>query len=149
MTRVGTRALWLIVAAVTTAACASLPPTGTLAYPSDLRVVTPSASVAPERAAFSGHWIGTWEVQGGVARALAHALVVEQVEDTWAIVVFSGTAQSGQSWGRHRAQFVDGALRFSGSRGTVATYRVQPDGTLFATMEYQGKIFRSRMTRRP
>jgi hypothetical protein len=117
----------------------------TLVYPGDLRIVSPPASVALERAAFSGHWVGSWNEQ----RAAPHALVVERVEDAGAVLVFAGIGRTGPIWGRHRAQFVGGGLQFTGTDQLVVTYQVQPDGTLFATMEHRGQIFRSRMTRRP
>ena len=116
-------------------------PAAALAYPSDLRIVVPPGSVAPERAAFSGHWTGQWE-----PGQRAHALVVEQIDESGAIAVYAGSGAGGPFWSRNRGQFVDGTLRITPGT-TVVTYRVQPDGTLFATLESQGTILRSRMTR--
>jgi hypothetical protein len=114
-----------------------------LVYPNDLRIVPPPASVAPERAAFSGHWTGQWE-----PGQLPHALVVEQIEESGVIAVYAGRGRQGPFWNRNRGQFVGGTLRLTPGT-TVVTYQVQPDGTLFATLESQGTILRSRMTRKP
>ena len=117
-----------------------------LVYPDDLRIVTPSASLAPVRIAYSGHWVGALNEQG----AAPHALVVEQVEDAdSALVVFAAIGRDGPAWGRFRARFLDDGLQFTAENGLVATYRVQSDGTLLATIEYQKQIYRSRMTKRP
>src|SRR5262249_14944829 len=115
--------------------------TATLVYPEDLRIIVPAASLAPERAAFSGHWTGFW-----APGQRAHALVVEQIDESGAIAVYSGSGSRGPFWNRNRGQFVGGALRITPGT-TVVTYQVQPDGTLFATLESQGTILRSRMTR--
>jgi hypothetical protein len=114
-----------------------------LVYPNDLRIIAPTASVAPERAAFSGHWTGQWE-----PGQRAHALVVEQIDESGAIAVYAGRGSQGPFWNRNRVQFVGGTLRFT-SGSAIVTYQFQPDGTLFATLESQGTILRSRMTRLP
>jgi hypothetical protein len=133
-------------AGVTLAGAGVGPSVPTLVYPDDLRIVTPSAALAPERAAYSGHWVGALNEQ----RAAPHALVVEQVEDAEsAIVVFAAIGSNGPGWSRFRARFVDDGLQFTAEDGLVATYRVQSDGTLLATIEHQNRLFRSRMTRRP
>ena len=93
-----------------------------LVYPIDLRIIAPPVSVVPERAAYSGHWVGALNEQ----RAAPHALVVEQVEDAdSAIVVFAAIGPDGPAWSRFRAQFVADSLQFTAENGLVATYRVQ------------------------
>lgn len=114
-----------------------------LVYPDDLRIIAPSASLAPERATFSGHWIGQWE-----PGKRPHALVVEQIDDSSAVAVYAGQGGQGPFWSRNRGQFMGGTLRLTPGTAVV-TYQLQPDGTLFATLESQGTILRSRMTRRP
>ena len=81
--------------------------------------------------------------QVGISR---NALVVEQIDELGATAVHAGSGTRGPFWNRNRGQFVGGALRLTPGT-TVVTYQVQPDGTLFATLESQGTILRSRMTR--
>ena len=99
-----------------------------------------------ERAALSGHWLGSWNEQPSAP----HALVVEQIEPTDVIVVVAWVGQGGPVWGRFRGQWIAGAIRITVSEGLVAQYYVRAEGTLLlATMESPGQIFRSRMTRKP
>jgi hypothetical protein len=74
--------------------------------------------------------------------------VVEQIDDSGAVAVYAGRGREGPFWNRNRGQFVAGTLRITPGT-TVVTYQVQPDGTLFATLESGGTILRSRMTRNP
>jgi hypothetical protein len=75
----------LVIFAVT--ACASMqsdlkkgPP-----LPNDIKIIPPAPDLRKDIAAFSGKWVGSW------ARGISYEvmLVVEEIHDSWAQVVFS------------------------------------------------------------
>jgi hypothetical protein len=51
--------------------------------PNDINIVPPAPNLPKEIAAFSGKWEGTWD------SGLDSILVVEEIHDTWAQVVFA------------------------------------------------------------
>ena len=51
--------------------------------PNDINIVSPSSALPKEIAVFSGKWIGRWSWGGDAI------LVVEEIQDTWAKVVYS------------------------------------------------------------
>jgi hypothetical protein len=121
---------------------ATRPTAPTLQLPPDVRVVRPGREVPPEWAAFSGRWQGRWDEQV----ADPTVLVVEELTGTDAVIVVARRGAAGPIWVRDRARLMNGAITLqSGDRHFV--YRVQPDGSLFATMEHQGRIRRARLIR--
>ena len=100
--------------------------------PTDIRVIPPAPSVSRDRASFSGRWSGTWD------NGVDHTLLVEEVRAEDAVVVVSYGVLSGPSWERLKASFRQGALVMQTPRGTTITYRLQPDGTLLATVTDRG-----------
>ena len=68
--------------------------------------------------------------------------MVEQVDESGVIAVYAGLGKPRPFRNRNRGQFVGGTLRPHPGT-TVVTYQIQPDGTLFATLEWQGTILRS------
>jgi hypothetical protein len=92
--------------------------------PERIRIVPPGRRVAPELAAFSGKWFGTWERDrtGGLI------VVVEAIDPPHALLINAwGNGTVGAStarprrvlsnWLRVRGQFVEGALHVSLPRG--------------------------------
>jgi hypothetical protein len=50
--------------------------------PNDINIISPSPDLPKEIAVFSGKWKGTW------IHGIDAILVVEEIQDTWAQVVF-------------------------------------------------------------
>jgi hypothetical protein len=113
--------------------------------PSEVRIVPPDAAVPQQLTAFSGKWSGVWD---GI---LHHMLVVEEIIPPQAVVIYAwGTAPQWQiaqpSWSRVRSEIMEGALQLS-LRGPATTiYRLRPNGTLDATYEWAGGIWRATLT---
>ena len=95
-------------------------PASGVPLPERIRIVPPDRRVAPELAAFSGKWFGTWE--GDVK--LEFILVVEAIDPPHALVIVAwgnGTVGAGTAhprrvlsdWQRLRGQFVEGTLQVS------------------------------------
>jgi putative ABC transport system substrate-binding protein len=131
-------------------------PASGVPLPASLRIVPPDRRVAPELAAFSGKWVGTWEGD----RTGEHILVVEAIDPPHAQVIYAeghdtvGTGTTHQqrllsNWFRLRGQFVEGALQVIGLGGGTSSYRRQPDGTLAVTQTWLGGVSRATMTRAP
>jgi hypothetical protein len=121
---------------------ATRPTALTLQLPPDVRVVRPGSEVPPEWAAFSGRWQGRWDEQV----ADPTVLVVEKLTATDAVVVVAGQGAAGPIWVRDRARLMNAAITLQSGDGHFV-YRVQPDGSLFATVEHQGRIRRARLIR--
>ena len=49
----------------------------------DINIIAPSSDLRKDIAAFSGKWVGTWEVGTEII------LVVKEIDDTWAHVIYS------------------------------------------------------------
>ena len=131
-------ALSLVVLALT--ACQSAPP-----MPSDLRVVAPSAQVSSEARQLAGTWVGKWNDE------FDHVLVVEDINDTTAIVVYSVGAFAKEgiqpSYRRVRATVSGATLRFKLGQSAV-DYDLRSDGALVGTFEAPtGRISRAYMKR--
>jgi putative ABC transport system substrate-binding protein len=131
-------------------------PVSGVPLPERIRIVSPDRRVAPELAAYSGKWFGTWK--GDVQ--LEFILVVEAVDPPHALlivasgngIVGAGTAHPQRvpsDWQRLRGKFVEGTLQVSLPGGATAIYRLQPDGTLAATQTWRGKVSHATMARVP
>jgi putative ABC transport system substrate-binding protein len=131
-------------------------PVSGVPLPASIRIVPPDRRVAPELAAFSGKWFGTWE---GDAK-FEHILVIEAIDPPYALVINAwgnGTQEASTArptrvlsdWFRVRGQFVEGTLQVSGPGSATWSYRRQPDGTLVATLTRRGAVSRATMTRAP
>src|SRR5262249_9137183 len=132
------------------------PASGGVPLPASLRIVPPDRRVAPELAAFSGKWVGTWEGD----RTGEHILVVEAIDPPHAQVIYAegndtvgaGTTHQQRllsNWFHLRGQFVEGTLQVIGLGGGPSSARRQPDGTLAVTQTWLGAVSRSTMTRTP
>jgi putative ABC transport system substrate-binding protein len=130
-------------------------PVSGVPLPESIRIVPPDRRVAPELAAFSGKWFGTWE---GDVKAEA-ILIIETIDPPHALGIVAwgnGTKGAGtahplrvwSNWFRVRGQFVEGALlQVSLPYSATESYRLQPDGTLAATLTQRGETSRTTMTR--
>jgi putative ABC transport system substrate-binding protein len=131
-------------------------PVSGVPLPESLRIVPPDRRVAPEIAAFSGKWVGTWEGD----RTGDFIVVVEAIDPPHALLInawSNGTVGVGtahprpalSNWFRVRGQFVEGALQVSLPDGRILSYRLQPDGTLAVTVHARGAASHATMTRAP
>jgi putative ABC transport system substrate-binding protein len=129
-------------------------PASGVPLPERIRIVPPDRRVAPELAAFSGKWFGTWEGD----RTGELIVVVEAIDPPHALLINAwgnGTVGAGtahprpvlSNWFRVRGQFVEGALQVSLPGGGTWSYRRQPDGTLAATMTFRSGVSHVTMTR--
>lgn len=104
--------------------------------PDDIEVLSPGDTVAPEKAAFSGTWAGSWT---GVP--MKHMLVVEEIDPEGAKVIYAFgsnpfTPDGKGLYRRLPARFLDGALQViepSDIGGFTTTYRLNPDNSLTVT----------------
>lgn len=115
--------------------------------PPDLRIIPPPADVPPERAAFSGVWVGRWD------NVLDTGLAVDEITSSRVSAVYAwGVAPSWNinraGWVRaRRAEFVGADLRVTTDLFPL-TYRMRGDGRLDAVLHgQQGN--RAIMTRIP
>jgi putative ABC transport system substrate-binding protein len=129
-------------------------PASGVPLPESIRIVPPDRRVAPELAAFSGKWVGTWEgdrtgelIVIVEAIDLPHVLLI----NAWGNgTVGAGTAHPRRvlsNWFRVRGQFVEGTLQVSLPDGRTLSYRSQPDGTLAVTVHARGEVSHVTMTR--
>jgi hypothetical protein len=129
-------------------------PVSGVPLPERIRIVPPDRRVAPELAAFSCKWFGTWKGD----MQLEFILVVEAIDPPHALlivaagngIVGAGTAHPQRvpsDWQRLRGQFVEGTLQVSLPGGATLSYRRQPDGTLAAMQTWRGEVSRASMTR--
>src|SRR5262249_18877162 len=130
-------------------------PVSVVPLPETIRIVPSDRRVAPELAAFSGKWFGTWE--GYITNE--QLLVVEAIDPPHAQVILAwgnGTVGAGtahprrllSNWQRLRGKFVEGTLQMPFPNGITEIYRLQPDGTLAATNTWRGgEVSRATMTR--
>jgi hypothetical protein len=113
---------------------ASLPP--------DTRVLLPGPGVPPDRARFSGTWVGLLD------NGVEHALQVEDVRGDEAVVVVSvGLLGRGAAWQRLTGVFRHGRLVLATGEGTM-TYQFLPEGALLATATRGGETLQGTLTRR-
>lgn len=124
---------------------AQTPPQLPVPMPPDLRIVPPSSDVSPERAAFSGIWIGRWD------NVLDTGLAVEEITPPRVSAIYAwGVAPSWNinraGWVRaRRAEFVGADLRVTTDLFPL-TYRMRGDGRLDAVLHGQQES-RTIMTR--
>ncbi|MDM0001865.1 hypothetical protein QTI24_24870 [Variovorax sp. J22P240] len=130
----------LTVASLLVAGCASAPSTAPL--PADLAIVAPDPSVPADVRALSGKWSGKWRGLAG-GQQQETVLIVEKIAGNEATVVYSQGDHSRFRSLYHRAtaNVEPGFLTFTFALKdgpAVYTYRLQPDGSLDAKMEYRG-----------
>jgi putative ABC transport system substrate-binding protein len=129
-------------------------PASGVPLPERIRIVPPDRRVAPEFAAFSGKWFGTWVG----SRTGELIVVVEAIDPPHALLINAwgnGTVGADTThprpvlsdWYRVHGQFVEGTLQVSLPDGRTLSYRLQPDGTLGVTRTWHGEISRATMTR--
>lgn len=122
--------------------------------PETIRIAPPDASLAPDKAAFSGTWAGSWS---GVP--MNHVLVVEEVGPEGAQVIYAFgsnpfTADGKGLYRRLPALFVEGALQVTEPKdigGFTTTYRLNPDDSLAVTTAKRetGESYRTMLYRAP
>jgi putative ABC transport system substrate-binding protein len=131
-------------------------PVSGIPLPASIRIVPPDRRVAPEFAAFSGKWFGTWERNV----KLEFILVVEAIDPPHARLINAWGGSVGRTgtahpqrilsdWQRLRGQFVQGTLQVSLPDRATLIYRLQLDGTLAATRTWRGEKLHTTMTRVP
>jgi len=136
-------------AAGTTTAQGNLAP-----LPKDLAIFPPGPDIPKEVAAFSGLWIGAWNLVGprtGARLTLNAALAVTKIErtpeGTYKAAVISSWGPSPPEWGLPTASWVplegtieDGVLRVPsyGASPNIATYRLDGPTALMATYTSRG-----------
>ena len=104
--------------------------------PDSIRIAPPDEGLAPDKAAFSGTWAGSWS---GVP--MNHVLVVEEIGPEGAQVIYAFgsnpfTADGKGLYRRLPALFVEGALQVTEPKdigGYTTTYRLNPDNSLAVT----------------
>ncbi|MBI3707749.1 MAG: hypothetical protein HY246_08735 [Proteobacteria bacterium] len=102
-----------------------------LPLPADLRILPVPTAVPRERAAFAGKWYG--EYASGEARLLAVTEIdADEVRAVYAYAPAPQQVQTARGWRKIAGKFVDGALVFTESRGTL-TYLMRADGRLDGT----------------
>jgi len=131
--------------------------TANVPLPPAIHVVPPGPAVPKDRAAFSGKWVGTWvSGPGSVVHSRAHILIVEEIIGNAAALIYAVGAgweldrvpEKRPFWVRIKGGFVDGALRiYVPATGGTVTYRILPDDTLDATLEYMGDLWRAHLRR--
>ena len=135
-------ALVLVCVVASLAGCESAPP-----MPADLRVVAPADSVSPQARALAGTWTGKWNGD------FDHVLVIEEISDTSAMLVYSIGASVKEGiqpqYRRVRAAVAGSTLKFRLGSNDV-DYALQGDGTLVGTFVASGgRVSRAYMKRAP
>jgi hypothetical protein len=108
--------------------------------PKDINIISPSPDLPKETAVFSGKWKGTW------GSGLDTILVVEEIRDTWAQIVYSQgdnpTHDTSAKFWRFKCKVIPGPKPKihwtpSGTKGASAIFfEVIDSNTLEGTMEY-------------
>lgn len=97
--------------------------------PDDIVIKTPDQTVPKELAAFSGKWAGSWD------KVLNHILIVEEVRQTDALVVYAtGEAPvwniHESQWRRVKGEFINGKLVIKFPRRQVTVTYSMKNGEL-------------------
>lgn len=97
--------------------------------PGDLRITLPSSSVPPNRAAFSGVWVGKWD------NILDTALVVQEfttlgISGIYAWGVAPSRKISRAGWSRVSGRFAGPDELHVQMGGALVVYQMRPDGRL-------------------
>jgi hypothetical protein len=126
--------------------CASTPefPSDYVPLPRNLEIVSPAPSLPNDIKGFSGKWKGSWN------ETLPHILAVEQITPPDVIAVYAvGKFTSGRGeavWHRVRGTVKPGILKLF-LKTSIATYRLQSDGSLTAINEGGDTIALAKMKR--
>jgi hypothetical protein len=121
-------------------------PTAGILLPQNLQCIVDNPALSPKITEFSGKWFGKWD---GV---LKHILVVQRIHPPIAYVIYAWGKEP--AWNineshyvRLRAQIKPGVLKIVLGRPAIVTYRLQSDGTLYATYKWNGGISHAIMRR--
>lgn len=114
--------------------------------PYDLEIVPPTTGVPGNEAAFSGKWFGVWD------NILDHTLVVEEIDENGAIVIYSyGKASQWNirkgGWTRVRGHIKGDTLTIKLRRPATVIYKMRSPDSLKGTYEWSGGISRITMKR--
>ena len=130
----------LLFSAVTGCATRGVP------LPSDVKVVPPSPGTPRQIAAFSGKWMGTWDIK------LDHVLVVERIEGNKAHVLYAWGAV--EEWGlkagftRDVGTIRGNVLTLLRKNSSIVEYRISKKGDrLDARYERLGRTSQAVMWR--
>ncbi len=114
--------------------------------PKDVKVVPPSAGIPRQAAAFSGKWVGTWDIK------LEHVLVVERIEGNRAHILYAWGAV--EEWGlkagftRDVGTIQGNLLKVVRSNGSIVDYEISEKGDrLKARYERLGRVSHALMWR--
>jgi len=138
------RTLTYVVLALMLAGCAAQ--AATIPGPPEVKIIPPAPGLAPEFAAFSGTWEGTW---GGV---LPSRLIVETIDAESARVVYAwadhpeGRFKGG--WGRYRAKVLPVVKLEFGSSQVKFRFEMAKDRmSIHGEREQEGTIATVTMTK--
>jgi hypothetical protein len=138
------RFLSIVLAAVLLTSCQTSTPQPAVIDPAVV-LTPPGSDVAPEIAAFSGTWVGTWgeKLDGKLA-----------VQTLAADGTMTGVYAVGESPGFFSAQSYDvtgkivgGVLSIKLNSGIYVTYQLQPDGSMTGEYRRYGQLTRGRFTK--
>jgi len=131
---------WLLVLVLMVASglasCVSAVP-----LPPGIKIVPPTGGMPTRWAAFSGKWTGWWE------DGIEHVLVVEEVRETEALVIYGWGPSPSRSfdagWRREHGTFECESLVLRLPRPAVVSYRLRPDGKLEGWYIWNGGVSRA------
>jgi len=113
-----------------------------VAFPPNITITPPDATIPSALAAYSGTWVGS------LGAALNHVLVVEKVKPELVSVVYAWGNNPSKGvradWQRGMATFEGTTLVYHSDGGKFTVkYIPQPDGSLAATYDNPGKGWRA------
>ena len=121
--------------------------------PDNIRIVKPSASLSPEKAAFIGKWAGKWTSIGRTGDpGQPILLVIEEIRDNGNVrLVYSWGRNTQNSFskpgfGRPNVKFVGDKLAFS-PQGNQHEFSVRADGTMRGKRSLPGGVFEATLTK--
>jgi len=146
-----TRAWQLVLVLMVASGLAGCVSTVHVPMPPSSTIVPPAAGVSATRAAFSGKWTGSWTDR------IEHVLVVEEVTETDAIVVYAWgpfdaadpSRSFGAGWMRVPGTFEDDNLVVKLPRPATVTYRLFSDRKLIGKYEWEKGMSWAILTKAP
>jgi hypothetical protein len=121
--------------------------------PNDVKVIPPSSDAPRQAAAFSGKWVGAWDIKIAIANSrdvlsrvyLDHVLVVERIEGNKAHVLYAWGAV--EEWGlkagftRDVGTLRGNVLKVVRRNGSIVDYEISEKGDrLKARYERLGRV---------
>jgi len=134
----------LTVCAVTQSDAQQVPP-----LPEDVKIIPPASDLRKDIAAFSGKWMGTIKGidRSGATYTFDAILVVEEIHDTWAQVIWSvgGTPMVKAQYNRKKSEVVSNpipkiVMDFPKAKLPDMSFEMKDSNTLEATRNWGGGI---------